>query len=165
MYEVSPTGKAFHINLVNLFDAAWHDINTLPTSGIFDDVYVDANRSAWENFNGEHMVALAWAMSFQAKYVAEFKNLTTESYSELKINRIYKAYQMNESLPICFLIIRVSEDELLLIGKETNTGMCSYGLVDAGKKRITTNVGLNNQTQTLGDTYGPLLFNYLSMSF
>lgn len=165
MTPVTKDGHEFNERLSAAFDLAFHDVNTKCTSDVFEDLMNESTMRAWEAFNAEFMIILRWAMSIRAEYEVPSESIGLETFSEVSPNKIYSAYYLNKDLPINLLLIRVSENDVIIVGKDFVSNQCAYGLVDLGNKKIKTNVGPHNLIETLGLQYGGLLFEYLSMSF
>ena len=154
-------GLEFNNQLKEAFEEAWFDINTKPTSTMFDDFTIAENLRAWEVFNGECMVGLRWALNVSTTYTVATNTLDQFALSEFEIKKLYKGYPINNELALKLIICKISETKVILYGHDVSTGDMVYGAVDLEKKELKSGTGQGYLKETLGNYHASMLVGYL----
>lgn len=154
-------GLEFNTAFKEAFEKAWFDVNTKPTSTMFDDFTNSENLRAWEIFNGECMVGLRWALSISATYTVATSALDQYALSDFEIKKLYKAYPINNDLTLKLIICKISDTKVILYGLDTTTGDMTYGVVDLEKKELKSGTGQGYLKETLGSYHASMLLGYL----
>lgn len=162
MKTYTGTHDRLHARYQNSFDKLFLDDSTESSVVLFDDITSEDGYRAWEAFNAAFMLALRNALAYQDKTTRHIPHLTADSFTDIPVNQRYKANYLSYELPVSVLWVRVSEHQLLLLGKDILSGQCAYGEFDIVNSTAVCGTNFSQMPQTIGsaalfDFYFPVL--------
>lgn len=163
MKEITSKGYEFNNKLAMCARYCFYDENTDSIANLFDDILVEENKTAWESFNAEIMIALYWAIAKQDKYTVPLVGIDKTSFSTVPLDERYNAYQINNKLPMSYTLIKVDDTTVLLSGIDNSTKAGVYGRLDLVSNEIHTGSKKSDMTEVLGSKYSKLYFHYFGI--